>query len=108
MTSSGNPAAGNRIVIYVDAEISDIVPFFLEHVREDLQTIEEALDRGDYEAIRIIGHSMKGAGGGFGFDVITDLGWGLEQAAAAQNPLKVRQFRGFLAEYLERVNPVFE
>ncbi|MEI9891716.1 MAG: hypothetical protein WDN45_15675 [Caulobacteraceae bacterium] len=42
-----------------------------------------SLDRDDYEAILVIGHNMRGSGGGFGFQSITDIGAALEQAADA-------------------------
>ncbi len=66
------------------------------------------LAHGDFETIRISGHSMKGAGGGYGFDGITDIGQYLEQAAKEQNSEMVRKQVECLADYLERVEVVCE
>lgn len=105
MNSRDNTDPGDRRVARMDPEIAEIVPIFLEQMFQDLASLKEAVDRGDYGTIRILGHSMNGSGGGFGFDVITDLGWSLEQAAVEQNPQKIRQLSGELASYLERVSP---
>lgn len=70
-SGSERPASG-RLAVHVAPEISDIVPIFLEHMNQDLKTMQGALHSGDYETIRILGHSMTGAGGGFGFDALTD------------------------------------
>jgi len=48
-------------------------------------SVREATGRNDLEAIRILGHTMKGSGGGYGFDRITEIGRQLEEAAKAGN-----------------------
>ena len=51
---------------------------------------------------------MKGAGGGYGFDAITDIGQSLEQAAKAPDPDEIRKLAGELSTYLDRVEVVYE
>jgi len=61
------------IRIRVDAEIAALVPGFLENRRKDVTLVLQAVDQGDFETARVLGHSMKGSGGGYGFDAITDI-----------------------------------
>jgi len=100
--------SSDRIVVQVDPEIEEIVPIFLQNRHDDVESIMKALQQDDFETIRILGHSMKGAGGGYGFDDITDIGHYLEQAAKERNSEMVRKHVEYLAAYLERVVVVCE
>ena len=107
MNQPNNPAT-DRFVVQVDPEIEEIVPIFLQNRLNDIDSIVIALRQGDFETIRILGHGMRGAGGGYGFDGITDIGQFLEQAAKEQNSEMVRKQVECLADYLERVEVVCE
>lgn len=99
---------GEKIIVHVDPDLKDIVPRFLENRQKDIRFILAALERGDYETIRALGHTMKGDGGGYGFDAITDMGGGLEQAAKNKNTDEIRKLARQLAAYLDRVEVVYE
>jgi len=62
----------------------------------------------DYERIRILGHSIKGSGGGYGFDTITELGARIESAAMMGDRVQIMQALEALNEYLERVQVVYD
>ena len=64
---------GEKMVVQVDPELEDLIPGYLENRHSDVQSILAALERGDCETIRVLAHSMKGSGGGYGFDAITDI-----------------------------------
>ena len=64
--------------------------------------------QGNLDKIRIIGHSMKGAGGGYGFDEVTRLGDLLEQAATVEDRAAIGEVTEELADYLQRVEVVYE
>ncbi len=98
----------DRFVIQVDPEIEDIVPIFLQNRRSDINSLSKALEEGDFETIRILGHSMKGSGGGFGFDAITDIGQCLERAAKSQSSREIKRLVEELVSYLNRVEVVYE
>jgi len=93
--------------IQVDEYLRDLVPHFLEHKREDTGTIRAAIDRADYETIGQIGHKMKGEGGSYGFDAVTDLGAKLERAAQEKDLDTARQTVDAITEYLESVDVVY-
>ncbi len=63
-----------KVIVEVDADLADLVPNFLANRQKDLQQIAAALERADNDALRIIGHNMKGVGGGYGFSDITEFG----------------------------------
>ena len=106
MTQNSDAERSAEITVVVDPEIEDIVPIFLENRHGDVRTIVEALDRSDYESIRILGHSLQGAGGGYGFHAITALGKSLNEAAKERNAEEIRKLVGELSSYLERVNVI--
>ena len=66
----------------------------------------DALERGDFQSVELLGHDMKGVGGSYGFQAITDIGAALEQAAASADSGAVRMGLGELAEFLEGVEMV--
>ncbi len=97
-----------KIRIHVDPEIMDLIPGFLDNREKDIRSMLKALENGDYETIRTLGHSMKGSGGGYGFDVIGDIGSLLEQEAESRNIEGIRRGIDELSTYLERVDVVYE
>lgn len=96
------------MVVYVDKDLEDLVPEFLDNRRGDVESIRGAVANQDFETVRVLGHSMKGSGGGFGFDDITVIGAALEQAAKRQDSDAIRAGLEKLAAYLTRVKVVYE
>lgn len=99
---------GQQIVVQVDPELEDLIPGYLENRHTDVQSIFEALERGDCETIRVLAHSMKGSGGGYGFDAITEINQSMEQAAKSRNKDEIRKLVHQLLSYLNRVEVVYE
>ena len=96
----------NRIVVIIDPDLADLVPGFLNNRRRDVDKLTALLANGQFADIRMIGHSMKGAGGGYGFDQITDIGDALERAALAADSKIIQAGIEQLADYLARVDVV--
>jgi HPt (histidine-containing phosphotransfer) domain-containing protein len=96
-----------KIIVHVDADLEDIVPIFLENRRKDVETLRQLLARQDWEAIRALGHTIKGIGGGYGFDEISSMGADLEKAAQQQDAEGVQSLIHRLETYLSRVEVVF-
>lgn len=90
------------------SELSELVPRFLAHRRADADRLHEALDRADFETVRGIGHAMKGAGSGYGFDEISAIGAALERLAQAGDAAGAAAAARRLREFLDRVDVVFE
>ena len=98
----------DRIRVNIDPDLEDLIPGFLNNRRNDIVQIRASLQDGDFVKIRLLGHSMKGAGGGYGFDPITDYGDEIEQAALRQDVAAIEAWLAKLADYLARVEPVFD
>jgi len=78
-------------------------PAYLENCRYNVTAINAALDQADFETVVILAHNMRGSGGGFGFQMITDFGAGLETAAHLADLGTSRRWVQDLSDYLERV-----
>lgn len=105
MTERVDGATG-RILVEVDEDLWELVPFFLENRQEEIQTISNALRTGNFVLIARLGHSMRGAGASYGFTSITDIGAEIETAAKKEDREGVRRAVGDLQSYLARVQPV--
>ncbi|WP_347340415.1 PAS domain S-box protein [Phenylobacterium glaciei] len=98
----GEPEAAKPAL---SARITAQIPAYLDSCRQHVLTMREALNREDFEPVTILGHNMRGSGGGFGFQAITDFGAGLEQAAEDTDVLASRRLLEDLSSYLSRQAP---
>jgi hypothetical protein len=92
-----------KIIAHIDPELADLIPGYLANRKRDMAALREALEKKDLETVRILGHSMKGSGGGYGFDTITDIGSMLEKAAQEGREEMIRREIERLGVYLEQV-----
>lgn len=108
MTQGSDSGIRARVRVHVDEELSDLVPGFLDNRRRDVVTMRAALKNGDFEAIRTLGHSMKGAGGGYGFDSITEIGKAIEGSAGKMDAEAIIRHIDELADFLDSVEVVYD
>ncbi len=94
-------------LVRVLASLAPLVPGFLEGRRRDIVTIAAALERSDYDSVRIVGHNLKGSGAGYGFNRITEIGTSLEQAAGRRAPEEIRARSVELVRYLDGLHVVY-
>jgi HPt (histidine-containing phosphotransfer) domain-containing protein len=71
-------------------EISDpfarkLVGDYLENRRADVAKLTQALLDSDFETIRVTGHNLFGSGAAYGFEAISEMGAGIESAAATRD-----------------------
>jgi CheY-like chemotaxis protein len=92
----------------LDERLGAIVPAYLDGRRRDVLAALAAVDHGDYEQIRTIGHKMHGSGTGYGFPEITAIGQRLELAAENMDGEKVRTHLAELSEYLDGLESVLQ
>jgi CheY-like chemotaxis protein/HPt (histidine-containing phosphotransfer) domain-containing protein len=106
---SASNEAGDRndaVLVHANPAFADLIPGFLLNRKREVATMLEALDRGDFATVGSLGHGMKGAGGSWGFQAITDIGAALEHAAASADTEASRKWVGELSRYLDRVEVV--
>jgi HPt (histidine-containing phosphotransfer) domain-containing protein len=102
------PGGNEKIVVRIDGDLEEIIPEFMELTRKDVKSIDTALKGNDFETIRKVAHTLKGSGGGYGFDAISEMGLGIEQAAKGGDGGAVRKWIDELANYLDRVEIIYE
>jgi len=103
--TSSKEESSRKETIFVRAnpKIADLMPVFLRNCRQNVVAMLDALDRGDFETVEILGHGMRGAGGSYGFQAITEIGAALEQVAEGADSDASRKWVGELSGYLDRV-----
>ena len=91
------------IEVVVDADLEELIPEYLEMTGKDIETLREALGRKDLETLRVVGHTLKGSGSGYGFDRVTEIGGRIETLAKASSLDEISGLVKDLASYFKRV-----
>lgn len=64
-----------------DPSFADIVQEFVNGLSERLRTMEAAVGRTDFDALRVAAHQLKGSGGGYGYPALSERAAVLERHA---------------------------
>jgi CheY-like chemotaxis protein len=96
----------DTILVRAKSKLADRTPAYLQNCRQNVIAMLDALDRVDFEALKNLGHQMRGSGGMYGFQAITDIGAALEQAAESVDTDGSRKWVGELTSYLDRVETI--
>jgi len=107
MSHTNNTKVPGKVTVYIDPDLAEIIPGFLENRRRDVQSLQAALQQNDLKTIRVLGHRMKGDGGGYGFDRISAIGEALEQAAVQQDRQAIERRTSELNDYLTRLDVIY-
>ncbi len=70
---------------HADPDMAEIIAMFVAELPDRVLAMDEALQRGEYHQVQRLAHQVKGAGGGYGFDQITQSAAQLETAAKASD-----------------------
>ena len=97
---SARGAEDAAISVEPDARSTDRSRLFLRNCARDVLTMLEDLERLDFVAVAFLGHRMRGAGGMFGFPIITDMGAALEDAADNGDAVESLRWMDGLSGYL--------
>jgi two-component system, sensor histidine kinase and response regulator len=103
MSEPINSVPGNlrqETVVYVEEDIEDLVPEFLEGRHDDVKIIRESIQKNDFVNIQRLGHDMKGCGQGYGFDEISVIGKHIEAAAKLSDAEEILSWNERLENYL--------
>jgi HPt (histidine-containing phosphotransfer) domain-containing protein len=97
-----------KIIITVDSDLEDLIPGFLENRTTDCEKLRAAHADGDLTSIQSIGHNLKGLGGGYGFEKMSELGASIESAAKSGDTGVIPGLINELADYLQHIDVKFE
>ena len=106
MNPDGQPTVvqGTPIGTSLDQEFLDLIPRYLANRGRDVETVAAAVERGDYQLIRRIGHNMHGSGRTFGLDELSAMGAALERAALAADGAAILRQLPRISTYLSSVD----
>jgi len=93
-----------RSVYEDDPDMAEIVQEFAAELPGRAAEIEQTLASADYNRLKTLAHQLKGAGGGYGFDRITEVAATLEEAVKSESgPDLIRERAAQLCEVLRAV-----
>lgn len=95
-----------NLIVEVDAELYELVPMFMDTMRNNSKEMHEALASKDYDTICRHGHSQKGLGSTYGFDYIGQIGLKIETAAMHKDDKEIQSLLDEMTSYLGRVQIV--
>jgi HPt (histidine-containing phosphotransfer) domain-containing protein len=67
--------------VYVDPDLADYIPTFVENRKRELVDAIHALEEKRFDDLRALGHTLKGCCASYGFIELGDLGKKLEDMA---------------------------
>lgn len=85
-------------------KFSDQIPIFLRNRHLDIATLRRALEQSDFDTIEFLGHGMRGSGGMFGFQTISNIGMELEEGALSADKASVSKSIDDLSGYLQGIH----
>ncbi|WP_319763864.1 Hpt domain-containing protein [Maridesulfovibrio sp.] len=94
----------DRIVIPVDEDLEAIMPRYLEIRQRELSELENAVEKKDFETIRLLGHRLKGTGSSYGLDELTRLGTIIEDKALEQELTSISKHTAVIRHFLEHLD----
>jgi HPt (histidine-containing phosphotransfer) domain-containing protein len=93
-----------RSIYESDPDMMDLVRSFASEAPNRAQLVDDLLSQGELEELQRLAHQLKGAGGGYGFQLVTDVAARLEEALKEGAPESVIKERtSTLSEVLRAV-----
>lgn len=96
------------MIVHVESDFQSFLPKFMTNRKKEVVTMREAVAQQDVETVRKVAHGMKGAGGSYGFDRVTEMAAIIEQTAKTGVLVGIEAELDRLAIYLEQVQVVFD
>jgi len=93
--------------VTLDASFEPLVERFLTNRRSDAEAMRLALTTRDWAALAAIAHAVKGVGGTFGFDRLSEMAAAIERAAARTDADAAAAGLTEIGAYLERVEVAY-
>lgn len=81
-----------------DPDMQDLVELFIDELPERIQSLRESFEQQQFDELKRFAHQIKGAGGGYGYPVLTIAARQLEQAVA--NNLEIESISKSLNELI--------
>ena len=73
-----------------DDEWAEMQEMYIKHTFKELSSIKEDINSATFDSLRTFGHNIKGSGGMYGFNEITEMGASIETAAKNENMNQIK------------------
>ena len=83
-----------------DEEWAEMQEMYINFTSKELEKIQDSMDTATMESLRTFGHNIKGSGGMYGFDRVTELGAKIETAANEDKLEDIKYFFKDLNDFL--------
>ena len=97
----------SKFTVIVDPDLKPILPRYMEIRLDELGKLEQAVRSGDSEAVRLLGHKLKGTGASYGFHELTTLGASIEISGRENDIQTASKLTTDVRNYLENVEIVY-
>ena len=84
-----------------DEEWAEMQEIYINHTSKELEKIKTQLNLDSIDSIRTFGHNIKGSGGMYGFNEVTELGLLIENAAKEGNLDSIKSNLEVLEDFLQ-------
>ena len=84
-----------------DEEWAEMQEMYINHTSKELEKLKTQLNLDSIDSIRTFGHNIKGSGGMYGFNEVTDLGLQIETAAKEENLESIKSNLEVLEDFLK-------
>lgn len=91
-------------IVVDDPVVQELLPGYLNRREQEVLTLLRLLDDNEFEKIRIIGHNLKGSGGLYGVDLISEFGHQIETAALAANAEQLNESIQNYKSYISKID----
>ena len=98
----------NIHTVIISKDLADLIPVFFRNRQKEVEALRSALAAGDFEQLRQLGHRMKGVGNSYGFAKVSEIGKRVEEDARAGEKAAIDACIVEYADYLSKVQIVYE
>ena len=98
----------HQLTVTVAKDLADLIPVFFENRKKEIASLRAALATGNFEQLRQLGHRMKGVGNSYGFAMISEVGKQLEDGVKGGDKAALAACIGEYADFLDKVQIVYE
>ena len=82
-------------------EWAEMQQMYVNHTSKELMSIMETLDTKSFDSLRTFGHNIKGSGGMYGFNEVTEIGAVIEAAAKEEDMALIKSNLNNLDSFLK-------
>jgi len=84
-----------------DDEWAEMQEMYINHTFKEMNSIKDNIDSATFDSLRTFGHNIKGSGGMYGFNEITEIGAIIESAAKDENRGQIKSNLDTLETFLK-------